>query len=258
MSNQLPPSKFGAGTTYGETGQAHALPKTAPPPPTTPPPPPVTPPPYSPAPDQYSMTGYGTPIDAAPYAATSQPPQTPYPYAPHATPSTNDPVHTPAGGAGAAAPVTAAILCLIGAVWYGMDMLLNWDRVEFLFLILDGSPTVWQYGLVATVFMQCAFTILLLIGGILLLTRNSVGRVLALLGTVLVVVANIVWTVSTFDFANSMDAMADRLATSSPVRDDLVVSVLLHTGLPTLLAVITFGLLLSGSTARWCRRTALY
>lgn len=255
MSNQLPPSKFGAGTTYGDTGQAHSLPQTAPPP-VTPPPPPVAPPPppYSVAPDPYATAGHLAPPSADPYAAPGQPTPVPDPYAPqYVTASAGYSIPTRAAGTGAAIPVTAAILSLIGAVWYGIDTILNWNRVEFLFLILDGSPTGWQYGLVVTVIMQFIFVLLLLVGGILLLTRNSIGRVFALLGTALVVAANIYWAIATFDFANSLDAS---LGTNSPVREDLVVTVLLNIGLPALLAIIAFVLLISGSTTRWCRRSA--
>ncbi|MCV7044745.1 hypothetical protein H7J08_08655 [Mycobacterium frederiksbergense] len=160
-----------------------------------------------------------------------------------------------AAGTGAAIPVTAAILSLIGAVWYGIDTILNWDRVEFLFLILDGSPTGWQYGLVAAVIMQFVFVLLLLVGGILLLTRNSIGRIFALLGAALVVAANMFWALAAFDFASSIDAMTARVQTSSSVRDDLITTVLLNTGLPALIAIITFVLLLSGSTRHWCQRS---
>lgn len=250
MSNQLPPSKFGAGTTYGETGQAYALPQPTPPPAPAPPSYPATPGSYTPpayptpAPDPYAAPQFSAP---ATYSSAA-----PAGVAPAAV----------SAGVGGGAAITAAILSLIGALWYGIDVVRNLDSIRYLFQTLDqlsgvglpGSTVAWAYGAVAAVIAEFVFVVLLLLGGILLLTRSSAGRVMVTLGSLLVIAANVFWLLAAFQAVNWLDAFsAPGMAGSTGA---FVGKILLNTGLPAVLALVALILAMTGSAKQWCHRTA--
>ena len=245
MSSQLPPSKFGAGTTYGETGQAHALPPT----------PAAAPPSYPVTPDPYAATAYPTPAPD-PYAA----PQ-------FSAPATYSNV-APAGvapaavspGVGGGAAIAAAILSLIGALWYGIDVIRNWDSIRYLFqslsqvsgLGLSGSMVAWAYGAIAAVIAEFAFVALLLLGAILLLARSSAGRVMVALGSLLVIAANVYWVLAALQAVGWLNSFS----ASGGSTGEFVAKILLNTGPPAVLAIVTLILAMTSSAKRWCQRVA--
>lgn len=246
MSSQLPPSKFGAGTTYGDTGQAYALPQSTPPP--------------APTPSSY-------PVTPDPYAGSSYPTSSPDPYvaqqftAPTAYSSPVSLGTAPvAMGTGGGAALAAAILSVIGALWYGIDIVRNWSAIGYLFQSLDalskfgssGSVAAWAYGAIAAVVAEFAFVALLLLGAILLLARSSAGRVMVALGSLLVIAANVYWMLAALQAVGWLNS----LTYGSGSTGEFVAKILLNTGLPAVLAVATLILAMTGSAKRWCQRVA--
>ncbi len=253
MAGELPPSKFGAGTTYGDSGRSYPPPQAASPPP---PPPPPPPPSYAPAPDPYATTGYATapPPTSSSAPQYSAPPAYSYPAATGAAPAAR-------GAGGGTAAIAAAILGLIGAIWYGVDVVRSWDDIDYLFKSLDGlsnlgvsgSVAFWAYGAIAAVIAEFAFVVLLLLGGILLLARSSAGRVMVVLGSLLVIATNIYWILAAFkavDWLNSFAGSAEVTGSTG----EFLGRVLLNAGLPALLGLVTLILAMTASAKRWCQR----
>ncbi|MBN3458862.1 hypothetical protein JNN96_33025 [Mycobacterium sp. DSM 3803] len=248
MTSQLPPSKFGAGTTYGETGQAYALPQATPPPAAMPPTNPVNPDNYAAAPAYLTHT-------PDPYATTQFASATAYssPAPPGVAPT--------AIGSGGGAAIAAAVLSLIGALWYGIDVVRNWDTIGYLFQSLDGlsalglsgSVVAWAYGAIAAVIAEFVFVVLLLLGAILLLARNSAGRVMVALGSLLVVAANVYWALAAFHAVDWLDALNDDAGIHGSTGE-FAATILLNTGLPGVLALVTLILAMTAAAKRWCQR----
>lgn len=259
MSSPLPPSKFGAGTTYGEAGRAHALPQT---PPAPPPPPPRPPAPQSyPPPDPYGAA-YSAPQPVSPPVAPSYAMPTADPYA--AAQSSAYPVYPaagPAGRPGGGTAIAGAILSLVGALWYGVDTVRNWSSFEYVFQMLGNSSALgmtdgWTYGFIAAAIAQLVFVVLLLVGGILLLTRSSLGRGLAVAGSALVIAANGYLAFAGLQTVSNINAFLDGAGMGAMTRNDLIAEILLNTGLPALIAVVALVMLMAGSTKQWCRPIA--
>lgn len=260
MSSQLPPSKFGAGTTYGEPGQPHALRQTPTPPPSpSPPPAPAAPPPYPVAPDPYGQTAaYQAPVPDA-YSSTYQMPDAVAPPQFATASSYSNPVSagapplavgTPGDSGGAA--ITAAILSLIGAAWYGWVVIDGWEAVKYMFSTLGQLSAMgadgWYYGSVAAVIARCIVVPLLLLGGILLLTRSSIGRVMVILGSVLTIAVNGYETILVVRSVSNGAKLGDAFATTY----------LPQVALPLVLAIVVLVLAMSGSANRWCQRATAY
>lgn len=256
MSNQLPPSKFGAGTTYGESGQAYALPQPSPAP---------APPPY-PAADPYAANAHQAPPAPDTYPATPHsapaPPQ--YSAAPQYSssvsysnpmPGTVMPMVAPSGTGGATA-IIAAVVGMAGAIWYAVDAVRNWSAIQGLLTSLDSLPrmsmggwdTVLAYGMVAATVAQLLLTPILLIGGLLLLTRNSAGRTMVVLGTALVLLANIFWAATAIRIHTMFGSYSEQ-------SGEFIGRLMLNIGLPLLLAIVVLVLASTSSTKQWCRRT---
>lgn len=251
MSNQLPPSKFGAGTTYGESGKAHSLPKTTPSPPPAPPPSPA----YPSTSDPYaSKANYAAPPAPDPYAAPSYAPA-PDPYAQQYAPA---PAGYPAAARttnpGAGTAITAAILGLAGAVWYVVDTVRTWDGIQAVFGSLDGlsqlglpaESLAWAYGSVAAIIAQFIVIVLLFVGAILLFNRSPGGRVSVVLGSILVIAANVYFAVYAFRITDW----------GKNFGGDLADDILLNTALPAVLALVVLVLASSASTKAWCGSTS--
>lgn len=260
MSSQLPPSKFGAGTTYGETGQAHALPTTAPPPlPTAP----AAPPQYAPATDPYATVSYQAPTAPDAYPVPSYPAHSPDPYASQyvmAPAGYSAPLRAPS--AGGATAIVAAILSLIGAVYYGVDTIRNWDGITMAFrslsnlsgLNLPASLTAWVYGSAAAVIAQLVMVVLLAVGAILLFTRSAAGRMLVVFGSLLVIAANAYWAIYALQLSDWLDDFDNSTGMGGQSSGEFIGTVLLNTGLPALVAGVTLILALTASTKAWCSR----
>ena len=248
MSNQLPPSKFGAGTTYGQAGQSHALPQTPPPVP--------APPSYPSVPDPYATVAHHAPTTPDPYAAMSYPPAAAPQFAPVSYAS---PVASGSPGSGTA--IAAAVISLIGALWYGIDVIRTWEGFKAVLTSLDSLSSLglsagdvaWGYATVGAAVAQLVLVPVSLIGGILLLTRSPAGRVMVILGSLLVLAANAVWIIAAVRVYTAYSSLGYGSSTSG---GEFVGQVLLNMGLPTLLAVVALFLAASSSTKRWCRRSA--
>jgi hypothetical protein len=166
----------------------------------------------------------------------------------------------PAAGTASGTAVTAAILCLVGALWYGVDTIRNWDKFELMFQILGNSSAFgvgdgWAAGFLAAAIAQLVFVLLLLVGGIMLLARSSFGRGMAVLGAILVIAANGYLALAGFQTVSYLNDLAQSSGFDSVTRDDVVTSILLNTGLPALIAIVTLVLLMTSSTKQWCRRS---
>ena len=251
MTSQLPPSKFGAGTTYGQAGQSHALPQTSPPPQ----------PVYPSAQDPYAASAYQAPPTPDPHSTVSYPTAaTPQYSAPQLSTSASYPGSVTSGSPGSGTAIAAAILSLIGALWYGIDVIRTWDSFQYILTSLDslsslgmrGADVVWGYAAVGAAVAQLVLIPLLLLGGILLLTRSSAGRTMAILGSLLVIVANVVWIIAA---VRVYTAYASYDLGGSSVGH-LIGQSLLNMGLPTLLAVVVLFLAASTGTKQWCSRAA--
>lgn len=260
MSSQLPPSKFGAGTTYGEPGQPHALRQTPTSPPAPPPPPaPAAPSPYPATPDPYGQTAaYQAPL-LDPYSSTYQMPGS---VAPPQFPTANsysNPVSagarslalvTPSGSGGAA--ITAAILSLIGAAWYGWVIIDGLEAIKYMFSTLSQLSAMgadgWYYGSVAAVIARCVVVPLLLLGGVLLLTRSSMGRVMVIMGSLLTIAVNGYETI----------LVVKAVSNGTKLGDAFAATYLPQVALPLVLAIVVLMLAMSSSAKRWCQRATGY
>lgn len=254
MSNQLPPSKFGAGTTYGEAGQSHALPQTTPPSR-----PASVPPSYPSAPDPYAPSAYQASPTPDPHATVSYPPAaTSYTPPQFAAPSYAAPVASGSPGSGTA--IAAAIISLVGALWYGIDVIRTWEAFKGILTSLDalsglgmsGGDMAWGYATVGAAIAQLVLIPMLLIGGILLLTRSPAGRMMVILGSLLVIAANTIWII----IAVRVYAAYSSYVYGGSGKGELVGQILLNMGVPTLLAVGALFLAASTSTKLWCQDVA--
>ncbi|UXA19083.1 hypothetical protein [Mycobacterium sp. SMC-4] len=160
----------------------------------------------------------------------------------------------PASAAQPGPAIAAAVLGIIGALWYGVDTVRSWDVISSLLssigqlsgLELNASMAFWAYGSVAAVIGQLIFVPVLLLGAILLLSRVPAGRSLMVLGSVLVLAANIFWAIYGFQ------AVGSYLSGSG----EYLARVLVETGPPALLAIVALVLVSRSSTKQWCRRPA--
>lgn len=208
---------------------------------------PSTPVPQTPA--AYPTPTYQTPAPD-PYAATQF----------SAPASYSHQAQVPAGGATA---IAAAILSLIGALWYGIDVVRGWDGIVQLLKSLDalsslglsGSLTAWAYGSIASVVAQLIFVPVLLIGAILLLAHNPAGRTMVVFGSVLVIATNIFWALAAFEAIGWVNNFTESVGAGRNSGGELAARMLLNVGLPALLAVITLVLAMSASAKFWCRRS---
>ncbi|UUO01117.1 hypothetical protein M4D79_21040 [Mycolicibacterium novocastrense] len=159
-------------------------------------------------------------------------------------------VVTPGGSGGAA--ITAAILSLIGAAWYGWVVIDGWEAVKFMFSTLGRLSAMgadgWYYGSVAAVIARCVVVPLLLLGGILLLTRSSMGRVMVILGSLLTIAANAYETILVVKAVSNGTKLGDAFATTY----------LPQVALPLVLAIVVLVLAMSSSAKRWCQRATGY
>jgi hypothetical protein len=234
VTDQLPPSKFGAGTTYGSSGQPQAPQPAAPPPafPSAPPPAPYGGGAYQPAPDPYAAPAYPTAPAVDPYAAGAyQPAPDPYaapayPTAPAVVPFANtqfappaQPANPPAPGSGPSlgtflssgkgAPMTAGILGIVAGLWTLFTIVQMWDGVKMVFKLskhashLPGSASSWAYLTLAATVAEFVAVPLLLFGGFLLLQRNPLSSKLITYGAGTVVAANLVLSIGINKVSNA-------------------------------------------------------
>ncbi|OBB77408.1 hypothetical protein A5759_03990 [Mycobacterium sp. 852014-52144_SCH5372336] len=106
----------------------------------------------------------------------------------------------------------------------------------------------WYYGSVAAVIARCVVVPLLLLGGILLLTRSSMGRVMVILGSLLTVAVNGYETILVVRSVSAGAKLGDAFATTY----------LPQVALPFVLAIVVLLLAMSGSANRWCQRATAY
>ncbi|MGV0715511.1 hypothetical protein ABQE93_08910 [Mycolicibacterium sp. XJ662] len=203
------------------------------------------------------MTAYPAPPVPDPYAPTGYPMPTPT-----AQPVIPGPTYSGAGSIPGTATI-AAILSLVGALWYGIDVIRGWEAIGGLLssvgqlssLGMDPSVTAWAYGSAASVVAQLILVPALLIGGVLLLCRISAGRAMVMFGSVLVLATNIFWAIAAFQAVGWMTNFANSVGMSRAVSGELVGMVLLNTGLPALIAVVTLILASASTTKLWCQRS---
>lgn len=169
MSSQLPPSRFGAGYTYG--GPPEAQPQPQPPPP----------------PSAYQSNPYDTTQVAPPamtYPATGQysdpyPQQAPLPAA---------------TGAGGAAVTGGLLACLAGLAHIGwpIKFLYQLNQHSLLFKVTDLFNHGFKPWMIGSSIAQIVFGALLLIGGILLMSRRASGRSVVGISAIVLLVVNVV------------------------------------------------------------------
>jgi len=279
MTSDLPPSKFGAGFTYGSSGD----PVSPPAPPTPQYPTPQYP--TSPVPDPYGATTafqsppadpYGAPPPdpyGAPAAMPGQP-ANPDPFAPPPDPYGSTSYQQPgypagvpgfvgAGGVNGTTTVIAAVLCLLGAVRYGIDLIANWggangfaamfDAVEALSKIgAAGGLVGWLYGAIAAFIGECIAVPVLALAAILLFTRSPAGRALANLGSVIVVLVNGYLVLAAMNMVSAFGQI------SAGEGGKFAGRLFLEAGLPIALAIAVMVLVSGRSCKAWCQKPTSY
>lgn len=276
MGTELPPSKFGAGYTYGGAAESSPPPFT---PATTASPDPMptpqsfyTPPAAQPAPIDYPQTAVSPdPIVPPPgiYAPSAALPATASPSVVGGYPATTyPPTAGPAGfpakqqyaGSGGTA-ITAAVLSLVGVLYNAMYFVIGVGAIAGLVMMADSSYGYMDKGIVAgTVAMSVASIVgpvLLLIGGIQLLRHRLSGRRLIVFGSVLTTAGPAVFTLAIFGLTKGAANMLGSMGTSESASwshswNTYAISGLLMNGIPLLGALITIVLTLTAATRRWC------
>jgi hypothetical protein len=216
-------------------------------------PPPNTSPTHPPGPSQ----GY-VPTLASPPGASVPPrgggPQIPYPsYGSGFAPA-------PHGGGGTA--ITAVVLSFIGALWNGIGaigavrILAGSGQVMNAMEQFGAKPGWPFYGTIAMSIVQILIPVLLLIGGIQLLSRRSSGRRTITTGCVLWLVLSGIVALAFFGVSEWFNTWAGGLSDRSAfdVTSAFAKAGLLAAGLPALCAVIIMSCALSASTRRWCQQ----
>jgi hypothetical protein len=207
MSNQLPPSKFGAGYTYGGDQPEPTQRIQQPPPPPSYDPgsgnaPTTAYPTYPQGPDPYAGGQYGQPT--AQYAPPPQYGQAPQQY------SAPAPGYQPGpsgSGGGAIAGSLAIIAGLANAAWaIPLYFYLGKATRSTSDILTGGSSSgPWQAKFtIYSAFAQTAFGVLLLIGGMLLLAHKGSGKVLAALSSFVVVVIGIASVVIGYQYGDEL------------------------------------------------------
>ncbi len=229
MMDSLPPSKFGAGYTYGGNDAAAQTPSPAPPPYTPPAPtyPQSTPPSYS----------------QPPAYAPPPPTATPYQYG------------AMGGGqyAGSASGATAIIAGILALLLGAFRAYTSIDLVKGLIMLAKLSGPVGMYMDKSVYFWSIAYavasilvTALLLLGGIVLLSRGRPGRTMIIFGTLLILgEAILTWAAATIflQAAGMFGGGAWDLGATT------FVAFMIFAGVPA----VTLVLALLPSTKKWCR-----
>jgi hypothetical protein len=254
MSDQLPPSRFVAGYTYG--GEPPAPPHLQP---------------TNPAPATWDSTApaYASPPD--PYGhdpAYAAPPLDPGPqlpnsnlYAPHwpTVPTTQY-----AGSGGTA--ITAVVLALVGAIWHGLgavsavaslQVLFSWMSVaQSAGADMSASNGIYLWLIVISV-VQAVIPLLLVIGAIQLIRHRSSGRGFIAFACVLII-GLAAWEIFVFySVTGWMGGVYANLGAASSTAGEfhqIAQAGLLVAGLPALLAIVTMFFALARATKKWCER----
>lgn len=163
------------------------------------------------------------------------------------------------GGGGAA--IAASILSLLGALWFGFAAI-GWAGVLiYLPQILHGfsqaglkpgSPFFFAIALSA---VQTLTPILLLVGGIQLLSRRLSGRRTITWGCVLLLISSAFWALAFYGIVEWSNALFSSFGGKGTfnITPEIVKDGLIPIGVPVVYAVITMICALSPSTRLWCR-----
>lgn len=229
MTANLPPSKFGAGYTFGEDPLVSRIP-----------PKPVRP--LSPAPEPAYSAAVSTP--AMPFVGVPVAPAISASAGPVAT------GHLPALPASGGTAITAAVFALLMGLYSGFEA---FGRFSLLALLSGASSyqgaSSFNTYLTAVAVASAASALALIIGAILLLTRKSAGRGLIAVGCLIVIVETVVSAAAVYGFIKSF---ADGLGLQgSWSGDDVWYAVSVGVGLAG--PLLTLILVLLGSTRRWCQ-----
>lgn len=229
MTDPLPPSKFGAGYTYGGNDRNSQVPPAAPAPP--------VPLPAAPATYQQPAATYPQPAYATPQ------PVAPFPYGPPGA------SQYPGGSASGATAIMAAILALLGGAlraYYSVDLVKGLIYLAKLSgpvgLYVDKSAFIWS---VVFAVASLVATAALLIGGIMLLSRKRAGRTLVAIGAFLVIGEAVLTRLAAAAFLQSAGLTGAPLDLGATTAVAVVISI----GLP----ILTLAFALAPSTKRWCR-----
>lgn len=247
MGAELPPSKFGAGVTYGGDAQPVPTPTTAPNPMThasalpAPPPDPVG---YAPTYPVQSPTPQIAGYASAPAYPAAYPMKQQY-----------------AGSGGTA--ITAAVLSFIGVLYNGFYAALGAASLVGLAALtsspgtsaIDGGTVA---GAVVLDILMTLGPILLLIGGIQLLRHRIGGRRMIVTGCVLTIATQVAWALALFGLFELGSGIIGSTGTPdgtafSQSFHTVATTQLLITSAPALGAIVTIVLALTPATRRWCR-----
>ncbi|OKH81030.1 hypothetical protein EB75_18650 [Mycobacterium sp. ST-F2] len=265
MGTELPPSKFGAGYTYGGTAEPEPSSFA----PATTPPGFYTPPAARPAPADYAPPTSSSPGPVATSQgfytpAAAQPPVSGFPQ-PASSPATGYPVGYPvkqqyAGPGGTA--ITAAVLSFIGVVYNGTYAVIGAASLAGLILMATSSPQpIGDDGTIAlTAALGVVSTIgpiLLLIGGIKLLRHRLRGRQMIVAGCLLTIAVQLFWTLGIYGFMRIGSGFIGSLGTeeassASHTLNSYAAMTMLFNLLPAIGAVVTMAFALAPATRRWC------
>jgi len=259
MGTELPPSKFGAGYTYG--GGADAVPAPAPVPPAPTQPafaPTPTPDPFTHA--QAYSTAQPDPVGYAPVPPTTvAAPPTAY----AATPAypVGYPMKQQYAGSGGTA-ITASVLSFIGVLWNGTYAFMG---VMALIGLTVAASSPHSYGndggmmgiAIALSIVMVLGPIILLIGGIQLLMHKRGGRWSIVIGSLLSAVGPAAFLLAMFGVFKALSTAAGTMgategASASRGFSQMADTFLLINGAPLLITALTIILALVPATRRWC------
>lgn len=242
MGSELPPSKFGAGYTYG--GGV----------PPAPVPVPVQPAPFQPTPTPDPSAypqAYSAPTVAQPagYATT--------PAYPAAYPI---PMKQQYAGSGGTA-ITASVLSFLSVLVNGMYAAIGVMALIGLATLAASSRSVGDHGTIGLTLalstVMAIGPIVLLIGGIQLLMHKRSGRWKIVVGSLLTIAGPSAFLLVSFGVLQGLSSLSGGMGTvegaaQSKAFHQMATTFVLLNGAPIALALLTIILTLAPATRRWC------
>lgn len=233
----MPPSKFGAGYTYG--GDAKPPTPAYGQPPVLPVPQPVSPPPVS----QPPVSGYGAPPAAMPIQPA---------YGAAATSYGTPPVvyGAPAGPSGATAIIAGVLALLMGLfrAWQTYGSFVGLASFGRYTSGLPGMGRIQAY-LTIEAFASAAATLALIVGAVLLFNRKSAGRGFVTVGALIVIADSLLTWAAIYGWFDNTFSEFGGFSGGFEMHGFFVLMLLLNLGVP----VLTMILALTGATRRWCQ-----
>lgn len=165
------------------------------------------------------------------------------------------------GGTGGGMAAVAAVLSFVGAIWHGIEAIQAFQVLDAVFKAFDVVQRLglhtnqgWMVLIVGMAIAQILVPILLLIGGIQLLRRSYSGIHLVTFGCLLELALLGVATFLVFQLAKHFGSLFGGYGygSDSHIYGELVAAGFKSLILPAILAIVTWILVRTPSTKRWC------